>query len=115
MTQPIDAKAAASMLGISARKVYELANSGRIPCYRIDTAVRFDPQDVEAFRKSCRSATTPVTSAGVSSSTVTLRAGDSALADFFLKAGRIPKPTHSTSRKARGSTPLRVVSTARSH
>lgn len=50
----IDAKAVGALLGLSPRTVYDLASSGRLACYRIRGAVRFDPADVEAFKQSCR-------------------------------------------------------------
>ena len=37
------------MLAISPRKLWELANRGAIPCVRIDSAVRFDPDDLEVW------------------------------------------------------------------
>lgn len=54
MERLITAKAVAAMLGISARKVYDMAKSGALPSFKIDDAVRFDPQDVAAYRESCR-------------------------------------------------------------
>jgi excisionase family DNA binding protein len=44
----ITAAAVVALLGISRSKVYELARGGRLPAYRIDDAVRFGPEDVEA-------------------------------------------------------------------
>lgn len=44
----ITAKQAGLILGVSARAVYDLAASGRLPSYRpLPGAVRFDPADVE--------------------------------------------------------------------
>lgn len=42
---------AAAMLSISTRKLWELTNRGEIPCVRIDSAVRYDPRDIEAWIK----------------------------------------------------------------
>ena len=54
----ITAREAAARLGLSSRKLYELAASGKLACYRFGGAVRFDRADLEAYRASCRS---PVT------------------------------------------------------
>lgn len=51
----LTAAAVATMLGLSARAVYDLADSGRLPCYRLGAgggALRFDEQDVEAFKRA---------------------------------------------------------------
>jgi hypothetical protein len=50
----INAKAAAAMLGVSARMMYDLASPhGPIPCYRMGLkCIRFDPVDLEAFMQS---------------------------------------------------------------
>ncbi|KAA9155710.1 helix-turn-helix domain-containing protein [Delftia sp. BR1] len=111
----IDAKTAAGMLGISDRTVYELAKSGRLHCYRFGTAVRFEESDIEEYKKSCRSVSTPATSVGALSSTRLLRASGSGLAAYFQKA--TPKQRHSgsTSKKRNDSTPLRLVSASPSH
>ena len=50
----LTAKAAGLLLGLSARKVYDLAAAGRLPCYRYDSAVRFDEVDVIAFRAASK-------------------------------------------------------------
>ncbi|KQU78174.1 MULTISPECIES: helix-turn-helix domain-containing protein [unclassified Rhizobacter] len=42
------------LLGISARAVYDLHATGRLPAYRIGRAVRFEVADVEAFKAACR-------------------------------------------------------------
>ena len=107
----LTAKEAGALLGISARMVYELFASGKLTGYRIGRAVRFDRCDIEDFRLSCRSAGTPETSAGGSSSTVTWAARDTDLAAYFQRAGVKPRLTRTTAAKARGSTPLRLVST----
>jgi len=52
---------AGKLLGISARKMYALAESGEVACHRFGAAVRFDPADLEEYKNRCRSpATTPV-------------------------------------------------------
>lgn len=45
----IDAKRAAGALSLSARKLWEITNSGLIPCVRIGRAVRYDPADLRAW------------------------------------------------------------------
>lgn len=102
----------APLLGLSVRAVYDIDESD-LPRYRVGAgrgAVRFDPADVEQYRLRCRSAGTPATSAGASSSTVSLRVDATALAAYFRKAGVKPKLTLTTSRKPRDSGLLRLVS-----
>lgn len=51
----LTAAAVATMLGLKPRTVYDLADSGRLPCYRLGArggALRFDEQDVEAFKRA---------------------------------------------------------------
>lgn len=100
----------ASQLGISARLVYDLARRGILPSYRFGSAVRFDPADVQTFRSSCRSAGTPATSAGASSSTATSMVSADELQSYFLGAGVKPRLTPSIAKRGAGSTRLRVVS-----
>jgi excisionase family DNA binding protein len=106
----ITAAEAAKQLGISARMVYDLFHAGRLAGFKIGRAVRFDPADIETFRQSCRSPGTPATSAGGTTSTVTLKAADTDLSAYFRKAGLKPKLTRTTGGKAPGSMPLRLVS-----
>ena len=47
---------AAKALAISPRKLWELTNTGEIPCVRIGRAVRYSPDDLRAWieeRKGC--------------------------------------------------------------
>ena len=88
MSALIGVAAASEMLGISKRKVYDLAKEGKLQSYRIDSCVRFSPQDVAAYRQSCLSVTTRETSVGALSSTTLLRASGGGLADYFRKATR---------------------------
>jgi excisionase family DNA binding protein len=55
----LTAAAAATLLGLSARKVYAMAAEGILPCYRFGSAVRFDPADLEAYRAAHQSAAKP--------------------------------------------------------
>lgn len=112
----LDAKAAAARLGISARAVYDLAASGKLACFRLGVgggAVRFDPADIDTYLAACRSDGTPATSVGGSSLIASLRDADSELAAYFRKAGRKPRPTPSTAKRALASMPLRLVSSAK--
>jgi excisionase family DNA binding protein len=43
MRGAITATRLANLLGISPITVYKMAKSGRIPCFRVGTSVRFDP------------------------------------------------------------------------
>jgi excisionase family DNA binding protein len=45
---------AASALGICARKLWELTNSGLIPCVRIGRSVRYDPRDLSSWIDSAK-------------------------------------------------------------
>ncbi len=105
------ASEAARLLGLSQRTVYALAGAGELPCYRFGSAVRFDPADLEAYKLQCRSrATTPA--AGTSNLTASSPDGASALTRYFRKAGREPRPRHSTSAKAPASSTLRLVASS---
>ena len=113
MSDMLKAPAVAAMLGLSARAVYDLADRGILTCYRLGAgrgAVRFAPEDVEAYRTACRSIGTPATSAGATSSTASLRVSGSELRDCFRLAGVKPKLTPSTAKSPAGSTPLRLAS-----
>ena len=111
----LTAATVAQQLGISPRAVYELAKHGLLACHRMGVgggAVRFAPEDVEAYRTSCRSAGTPATSAGAMNSTVCLKDSGTDLAAYFRAAGVKPKLTPTTGKNRRGSTPLQLVSRA---
>lgn len=87
----IDAKRVSELLGIKARTVYDLAYSGRLACYRIGGAVRFDPADVEAFKASCRVEPRPAedrpSNCGASIMALSLRDPDAELARYFERHG----------------------------
>ena len=105
----ITAREAAARLGLSARKLYELAASGKLACYRFGGAVRFDRVDLEAYRASCRSpVTTPAN--GSTSLTASSPARGSALTEYFQKAGRKSRQTSTIVSKPPGSSPLQLVS-----
>jgi predicted DNA-binding transcriptional regulator AlpA len=100
----LSAKAVAQFLGVSPRMVYSLP----IPRYRFGRAVRWAQSDVEAYKASCLSATTPETRGGASNLTVTMKAAGTGLASYFRKAGVEPKLTPTTGKKARDF-PLSLV------
>ena len=50
----INAKAAAQVLGLSARTLYALAKTGQLASYKFGRAVRFDLADIEIYKTSCR-------------------------------------------------------------
>jgi excisionase family DNA binding protein len=45
----LNAREAAKTLGISERKLWDLAHRGKIPCVRIDRAIRYSLRDLEAW------------------------------------------------------------------
>ena len=56
----LSAAQVAALLGLSARKVYDLAASGEIASYRFGDAIRFEPADVDAYKASCKVVVRPV-------------------------------------------------------
>jgi excisionase family DNA binding protein len=42
-------KDVAAFVGLSVRWVHERTRRGEIPCYRLGTALRFDPQEIRAW------------------------------------------------------------------
>jgi excisionase family DNA binding protein len=50
----LTATEAAALLSISKRTLYTLAAEKKIACYRFGSAVRFDPQDLDAYKAQCR-------------------------------------------------------------
>lgn len=93
----------AAKLGISPRAVYDIPER-RLPRYRFGAgggAVRFAPEDVEAYRASCRSIATSAPDGGASTSTTTSTGNAFGGANFSRPGGPEPKPKRSTARKAR--------------
>jgi excisionase family DNA binding protein len=87
---------AADRLGISKRMMYDLAAPrGPVPCYRIETAVRFDEIDIEAYKQSRRCEPVKALEARLSRSPIRLKVssptGESELMKIFRKAGIKPK------------------------
>jgi hypothetical protein len=99
----ISAKDVAKQLGISLSMAYSLP----IPRYRFGRAVRFDPADLERY-KACQYVGTPGIKGGGLSSTVTMKAAGTGLANYFRRAGVEPKLTRMTEKKARDF-PLSLV------
>jgi excisionase family DNA binding protein len=88
----IAVQAAADSLGVSRRTMYELAApAGPIPCYRIGRTVRFQQDDIEAYKQSRRCEPVRATGPRYSLAVVRLKAssptGESELEKFFRKAG----------------------------
>ena len=106
----LNAAQTGARLGLSARKVYDLAASGRLASYRFDGSIRFDPADVEIYVTSCRSRSVRATNAGSISLTASLPVRGSGLTAYFQKAGLGSKLTSSTASNRPDSTPLRLVS-----
>ena len=107
-TPMLKAAQAGVLLGLSARKVYALAESGALACHRFGSAVRFDPADIEAYKHSCR---LPATTRAAGSTNLIASSPErgSGLTAYFQKAGRAPKRKPSTSAKLRDSTRLQLV------
>ena len=107
----ITAKKAAEMLGLSARKVYDLAApNGPIPCTRYsEKCIRFNEQDIENYRLSCQFTLMREIVVGASRSIKLSTASESVSQNFFRKLGIEPKPKRSTSQKHQDSTALRLV------
>jgi hypothetical protein len=52
---PIQPSAAAIILGVSKRQIYDLAApGGPIPCFRIGKRIVFDAKDLQEYKESCR-------------------------------------------------------------
>ena len=108
----LTARQVAQLLGLSQRAVYDVPEAD-LPRYRLGAsrgAVRFAQDDVEEYRRRCRSAGIPGTSAGATSSTVSLAAAATDLADCWRRARVVPRLTPTTARSRRACGPLRVVS-----
>lgn len=109
----LTAAAVAKQLGLARRTVYTLRARGDLGGFLFGTSVRFHQSDVDAYIDRCRkcpSATTSATDAGASGSTALFKAAGTDLASYFRSVGVKPKLTNSTGKKARGSTPLQLVS-----
>jgi excisionase family DNA binding protein len=108
----LTATQAAKFLSLGTRTMYDLAKSGKVACHRMgvgDGALRFDPADLEEYKRQCRS---PATTRAAGSTSLTASSPEpagSALTDYFRKAGREPKPKRTSSAKQRGSTNLQLV------
>lgn len=53
-TNLLTARRVAEQLAVSCNMVYSLAARGELSSFRIGSAVRFDPADIEAFVAQCR-------------------------------------------------------------
>ena len=104
----LTATQAAQALGVSKRLLYTLAAEKKIACYRFGSAIRFDAADLEAYKSQCRSPAT-TQAPGSISLTVSLAGSESELTNYFRRAGRAPRRSHSTSAKQRASGTLQLV------
>lgn len=111
----ITAQEAAKVLGVSARMMYSLAApNGPIPCSRYSAkCVRFSPEDLDEYKKSCLHTSIQQKVAGSLSSTRLSITSESALQKLFRKAGIAPKPMPSQKRKRIDSTKLQLVAPSR--
>ena len=88
----MNVKDASTLLGVSAGKVYALAApGGPIPCTRIGKRIIFDRSDVLEYQQSCRFTEIKIAARSSLSSTVRLKANESALLKHFQKLGIKPK------------------------
>lgn len=91
----LTARQVAGMLGLSSRKVYELAGSAKLPSYRFDRALRFKLSDVEAFVEASRVVRPPTLKPKQPLRTVWLKAppanGESELEKSFRALGIKPR------------------------
>ena len=106
--QAMTAKQVAEYLGLAISTVYTLP----IPHYAYGSARRYDIQDVENYKQSCRLLKTNQAAIGLSL-TASSPTGASELANYFRAAGHPVKPTTTTKKKLRGYTHLQVVKTNR--
>lgn len=105
----LTAEQAGALLGLSARKMYELAAEGALAHMRPSKgAVRFLESDVLEYRAQCRSTATKRMVVGALNLTAaSLDAGASGLESAFRKLGVDTKRMHSTEPKPPASTPSR--------
>lgn len=97
----------AAMLGISARKVYEI-DPALLPRHEFGRAVRYAPSDVEAYREACRSTESRARTAALAgslSSRVVSKASESEYEKAFRRLGLVPRRMRSTALNAPVSTP----------
>lgn len=55
----LSVKDVAKQLNVSERFVYKLSETGKIVCYKIGSAKRFKPEDIDTFLQSCRGQAAP--------------------------------------------------------
>lgn len=107
-------QAGAYLHGLSARKVYDLAASGELDCYRYGAAVKFEQADLDAYKAKCRSPSTKQAAGSTNLTASSPALEGSALTAYFRKAGRKSRPTTTTASNRPASTPLQLVSPATS-
>jgi len=108
----LTARQVAALLGIKPRTVYDIP-AEKLPRYHLGAkggAVRYRPEDVEAYRASCRSTGTSAPDDGNSNSITASTGNALASVAFFPLGGRERKPMPTTARKARPCTRSRPAS-----
>ena len=107
----LSAKVVGEQLGLSARKVYDLARSGALVSYRFGDAVRFDQVDVDGYKESCRVRVAPADRARAPMVAVSRTCADSSLAAYFREAGLKPRATPASAKEQRA--PRKAVASKR--
>jgi excisionase family DNA binding protein len=102
VTAMLSAKAIGEQLGLSARKIYDLAANGALVSYRFGDAVRFDQADVDAYKASCRQQPSPAIGVHTRTQPVSLSSADSSLAMYFRAAGLKPRTMPASAKPQRG-------------
>lgn len=107
----ITARKAADQLGMSVRFVYGLGESGALTKYKFGKGVRFDENEVAAYKESCKCQSVSTSPRAAGDFTLTVRLPgerESALAAYFRKAGIKISEKSSTKPRRRAYTPLQL-------
>lgn len=83
----LTANEVAAQLGLSQTKIYDLARSGDLPCYRFGSSVRFDQQEVKGYIQSCQSIETKKRVASILNLTASSKVKESGLESSFRALG----------------------------
>ena len=98
MSELLTAPDVARLLGLSLTKIYSLARSGEMRCYRFGDAVRFDAAHVKEYKESCQSTETRKRVASILNLTVSSKVKESGLESSCLALGIKVKPMRSIGR-----------------
>lgn len=111
MTELLTPQAAAKVLGVSSRKVYDLAApQGPIACQRIGRTVRFQLSDILEYQTQCRCTAIKAVAAGSLSSAGVSTDDGSELESYFRRRGREPRLMPTIGKSRRSSTPQPAAS-----